>query len=59
MLFMTGIMGKFIFSIPFVITITLLASLVIALTINPSLAVIFNGDDTKIKSAEMNIEVLV
>lgn len=41
MLFMTGIIGKFIFSIPFVITITLLASLLVALTINPSLAVIF------------------
>ncbi|MDD4151136.1 MAG: efflux RND transporter permease subunit [Candidatus Gracilibacteria bacterium] len=43
MLFMTGIMGKFIFSIPFVITTTLLASLVIALSINPSLAVMFVG----------------
>jgi len=44
MLFMTGIMWKFIFSIPFVITITLLASLVVALTINPSLAVMFEGN---------------
>jgi multidrug efflux pump subunit AcrB len=42
MLFMTGIIGKFIFSIPFIITVTLLASLVIALTINPSLALIFD-----------------
>lgn len=43
MLFMTGLIGKFIYSIPFVITVTLLASLVIALTINPALAVIFTG----------------
>jgi len=40
MLFMTWIIWKFIFSIPFVITITLLSSLLIALTINPALAVI-------------------
>ena len=39
MLFMSGIMWKFIFSIPFIITVTLLASLVVALTINPALAV--------------------
>lgn len=39
MMFMTGIIGKFIFSIPFVITITLLASLVVALLINPALSV--------------------
>lgn len=43
MLFMTGLMGKFIFSIPFVITVTLLASLLIALIINPALAVFFVG----------------
>lgn len=43
MLFMTGLIGKFIFSIPFVITVTLLASLVVALTINPALAVLFVG----------------
>ncbi len=47
MLFMTWIMGKFIFSIPFVITITLLASLIIALTLNPALAVILSGRDSK------------
>jgi multidrug efflux pump subunit AcrB len=40
-------MGKFIFSIPFVITITLLASLVVALTLNPALAVILSGRDSK------------
>jgi len=39
MLFMTWIIWKFIFSIPFIITTTLLASLVVALTINPALAV--------------------
>ena len=43
MLFMTGMIGKFIFSIPFVITVTLIASLVVALTINPALAVFFAG----------------
>ncbi len=42
MLFMTWIMWKFIFSIPFIITVTLLSSLLIALTINPALAVIFD-----------------
>ncbi|MCK9273148.1 efflux RND transporter permease subunit [Candidatus Gracilibacteria bacterium] len=42
MLFMTGIMGKFLFSIPFIITVTLLSSLVVALTINPALAVAFD-----------------
>jgi len=47
MMFMTWIMGKFIFSIPFVITITLLASLAIALTINPALAVIFSWRNSK------------
>lgn len=43
MLFMTWIIGKFIFSIPFIITVTLLSSLVIALTINPALAVFFDN----------------
>ncbi|MDP2103813.1 MAG: efflux RND transporter permease subunit, partial [Candidatus Gracilibacteria bacterium] len=43
MLFMTGIMGKFLFSIPFIITVTLLSSLVVALTINPALAVTFDN----------------
>lgn len=47
MLFMTWIMWKFIFSIPFVITITLLASLVVALTLNPALAVILSWRDSK------------
>lgn len=47
MLFMTGIMWKFIFSIPFVITITLLTSLVVALTLNPALAVIISGRESK------------
>nr|HRI36889.1 efflux RND transporter permease subunit [bacterium] len=42
MLFMTGIIGKFIFSIPFIITVTLLSSLLIALTINPALALMFD-----------------
>jgi len=35
-------MGKFLFSIPFIITVTLLSSLVVALTINPALAVTFD-----------------
>ncbi|MDD2516513.1 MAG: efflux RND transporter permease subunit, partial [Candidatus Gracilibacteria bacterium] len=49
MLFMTGIMGKFIFSIPFIITTTLLSSLFVALTINPALAVTFDriGENRK------------
>lgn len=47
MLFMTGLIGKFIFSIPFVITVTLLASLIIALTINPALAVFFVGHSSE------------
>lgn len=49
MLFMTGLIGKFIFSIPFVITVTLLASLVVALTINPALAVLFVGNSSEDK----------
>lgn len=49
MLFMTGLIGKFIFSIPFVITVTLLASLAIALTINPALAVFFVGNSSEDK----------
>ncbi len=47
MLFMTWIMWKFIFSIPFIITITLLSSLVVALTINPALVVIFDKHKSK------------
>lgn len=47
MLFMTWMIWKFIFSIPFVITITLLVSLIIALTINPALAVIIWWRDKK------------
>lgn len=43
MLFMTGIIGKFIFSIPFVILTTLLISLVLSLTIVPSLILFFQG----------------
>lgn len=47
MLFMTGIIGKFIFSIPFVILTTLLISLVLSLTIVPSLIIFFQGKNTK------------
>lgn len=47
MLFMTGIIWKFIFSIPFVITVTLIASLVVALTINPALAVMLAWRNSK------------
>jgi multidrug efflux pump subunit AcrB len=47
MLFMTGIIGKFIFSIPFVITVTLLASLLVALFINPALSVMLDSLDGK------------
>jgi HAE1 family hydrophobic/amphiphilic exporter-1 len=41
MMFMTGIIGRFMFSFPFVITITLLASLVCSLTIVPALTIAF------------------
>jgi len=41
MMFMTGIIGRFIFSFPFVITITLMASLVGSLTIVPALTLAF------------------
>jgi multidrug efflux pump subunit AcrB len=41
MLFMTGIIGKFIFSIPFVIMTTVLVSLILSLTIVPSLTLFF------------------
>lgn len=47
MLFMTGIIGKFIFSIPFVILTTLLISLVLSLTIVPSLILLFEGDSSR------------
>jgi multidrug efflux pump subunit AcrB len=43
MMFMTGIIGRFMFSFPFVITITLLASLVVSLTIVPALTLAFQG----------------
>lgn len=41
MLFMTGIIGRFMFSFPFVITITLLVSLLSSLTIVPALSLLF------------------
>ena len=44
MLFMTGIIGKFIFSIPFVIMTTVLISLILSLTIVPALTLFFQGD---------------
>lgn len=47
MLFMTWIMWKYIFSIPFVITVTLIASLIVALTLNPALAVMISWKDSK------------
>lgn len=49
MLFMTGIIGKFIFSIPFIITVTLLCSLLVAFTLNPALSVFFNRNEYKNK----------
>lgn len=45
MLFMSGIIGKFIFSIPFVIMTTMLISLVLSLTIVPTLTLFFQGDN--------------
>jgi multidrug efflux pump subunit AcrB len=47
MLFMTGIIGKFIFSIPFVILTTLLVSLILSLTIVPSLILFFQGKNVQ------------
>lgn len=47
MLFMTGIMGSFIFSIPFVVSVILIASLIVALTLNPALSVMISGRDSK------------
>jgi len=46
MLFMSGIIGKFIFSIPFVILTTLLISLTLSFTIVPSLILFFQGDNS-------------
>ncbi|EKE27418.1 MAG: acriflavin resistance protein [uncultured bacterium (gcode 4)] len=54
MLFMTWIMGKFIFSIPFIITVTLISSLLIALTINPALAVTFDGSGSQKKKSRFS-----
>lgn len=45
MLFMSGIIGKFIFSIPFVIMTTILISLVLSLTVVPTLTLFFQGDN--------------
>lgn len=45
MMFMDGMMGKFIFSIPFVMVVTLLSSLFIAVTLNPALAVMIMGEE--------------
>jgi hydrophobic/amphiphilic exporter-1 (mainly G- bacteria), HAE1 family len=47
MLFMSWIIWKYIFSIPFVVTVTLLASLVIAITLNPALAVFISWRNSK------------
>lgn len=47
MLFMGWIMWSFIFSIPFVITIVMITSLIIALTLNPALTVMATGRDKK------------
>ncbi len=58
MLFMTGLIGKFIFSIPFVITVTLIASFIIALTINPALAVVFVGHSAEKKKSSQWSNIL-
>lgn len=59
MLFMTWIIGKYIFSIPFIITVTLLSSLIVALTINPALAVAFDGDERKPKRKPSKLSVFM
>lgn len=47
MMFMTGIIGKFLFSLPFVITIVLLGSLLSSLTIVPAAILLISGKDCK------------
>lgn len=47
MMFMTGIIGKFLFSLPFVITIVLLGSLLSSLTIVPAAILMISGKDCK------------
>lgn len=56
MLFMTWIVWKFIFSIPFVLCVTLITSLVVAVTINPALAVILWWRDKKLDKNEYHSE---
>jgi len=53
MMFMDGMMWKFIFSIPFVIVTTLLSSLFIAVTLNPALAVMIAWKDAKVDLEEL------
>jgi len=53
MLFMTWIMGSFLFSIPFVVSVVLVLSLIIALTINPALAVMLSGRNKKFVNGQM------
>jgi len=52
MMFMWWMMWKFLFSIPFVMVTTLLASLIIAVTLNPALAVMLYWRDSKNKIIE-------
>ncbi len=48
MLFMTWMIWSFIYPIPFVVSVVLLASLFIAITLNPALAVIISWRDSKV-----------
>ena len=54
MLFMTWMVWKFIFSIPFVMSVTLITSLIVAITINPALAVMLWWRDKKLDKSEYN-----
>lgn len=47
MLFMSWMIWSFISSIPFVVTIVLISSLIVALTLNPALAVMISWKDSK------------
>jgi len=53
MLFMTWIMGNFLFSIPFVVSVVLVLSLIVALTLNPALAVMLAGRNKKFVNGQM------
>lgn len=56
MLFMTWMVWKFVFSIPFVMCVTLIVSLIVAITINPALAVMLWWRNKKLDTSEYKSE---